>query len=131
TPPSTSPSIAPGHAITGKPAYLEQATTTATQTFDTILGPLTITLQATTFTVDWGDRTGRDPGPYLSPGGPWPDGPARHTYTTAGTYTITITQTWNATWTVAGQTSPAPLTVTSTDRIPNFEARQLQAVRDR
>ena len=130
-PPSTNPSIAPGHAITGKAAYLEQATTSASRTFDTLLGPLTIDLRATTFTIDWGDATGRDPGPFPSPGGPWPDGPAHHTYTTAGAYTVTLIQAWEATWSVAGQQSATPLTVTSTDQILNFEVRQLQAVRDR
>jgi len=131
SPPSTNPTIAPGHAICGKPAYLQQDVGPATQTFDTILGPLTITLRPTTFTVDWGDRTTTDPGPFPTPGGAWPDGPATHTYTRAGTYTVTLTQTWEADWTVADHHNTSPLTVTSTDTIDNFQARQLQAVRNR
>jgi hypothetical protein len=130
-PPSTGPRIAPGHAITGKAAFLEQATTAATQQFDTVLGPLTITLRATEFTVDWGDRSGRDPGPFTSPGGPWPDGAARHTYTEAGRYDVVLTQRWSAHWEIPGVQAGDIAGVTSTDTIPRFEARQLQAVRDR
>lgn len=130
-PPDTGPSIAPGHAVTGKAAFLEQATTEATQTFATVLGPLTITLKAKEFTVDWGDGSGRDPGPFASPGGPWPDGKARHTYTKAGKVDVVITQRWVAQWEIPGVEAGTINGVRSTDEILGFEVRQLQAVRDK
>jgi hypothetical protein len=130
-PPDTGPSIAPGHAITGKPAYLQQATTQATQTFATVLGPLTITLQATDFTVDWGDGSATDNGPFASPGGAWPDGQAKHTYTKAQKRDVVISQRWVAHWEIPGVDAGDINGVRSTDTIAGFDVRQLQAVRDK
>ena len=128
--PNPQPHIAPGHAITGKTAYLEtRGPPTHTQTFETVLGPLTITFAAQDFTVDWGDGSGRDKGPFASPGKPYPDGQARHVYTHKGVVTVTVTQRWVANWSVGGE--GGALEVTSTGQIPNFELRQLQAVRKR
>lgn len=131
TPPDTQPHIDPGHAITGKAAFLEQRTTADTQTFGTVLGPLTISLRATDFTVDWGDGSDRDHGPFTSPGGPWPDGPAHHTYTDAGAVDVVLTQRWSAHWEIPGVQAGDIPGVTSTDTIAGFEVRQLQAVRNR
>ena len=128
--PNPQPYVAPGHAITGKTAYLEtRGPTTHTQTFETVLGPLTITFTAQDFTVDWGDGSNRDRGPFASPGKPYPDGQARHVYTDKGVVKVTVTQRWTAAWSVAGE--GGTLEVTSTGEMPNLEIRQLQAVRKR
>jgi hypothetical protein len=128
--PDPQPHVAPGHAVTGKTAYLEtRGPTTHTQTFDTVLGPLSITFNAQDFTVDWGDGSNRDKGPFAAPGKPYPDGEAKHVYTNKGVVDITVTMRWSASWSVGGETGA--LEVTSTGQINDFEVRQLQAVRKR
>lgn len=130
-PPGPDPWIAPGYALTGKPAFLEtRAPTTTPARYDTPLGPLDVTLRATTFAVDWGDGTGADTGPFAAPGRPWPDGRATHTYTVMDTYDVAVTQSWDADWRLAGE-SGVIRGLSSVDRLPGFEARQLQAVRNR
>jgi hypothetical protein len=130
-PPSPEPHVAPGWAVTGKPGYLETRAPLAhtAAPIPTRLGPLSVTFTAGTFTVDWGDGTGRDRGPFQSPGRPWPHGEARHVYTRVGTYDIVVTQQWDARWELAGESGRVP--VESVGRIEDFEARQLQAVRRR
>lgn len=129
-PPGPDPWIAPGYAITGKPAFLEtRAPTAAAHRYDTPLGPLDVALRATTFSVDWGDRTGADTGPFAAPGRPWPHGHATHTYTVQESYDVTVTQSWDATWRLAGENGLIR-GLSSVDRLRGFEARQLQAVRN-
>lgn len=126
------PYIAPGHAIAGKLAFLETRAPTVDRrpTLATPLGPLSVTLRATKFTVDWGDGSNAGTGPFDAPGRPWPDGKARHGYTVQGHYDVEVTQYWDATW----QLGPASGTIprlSSVGRITAFEVRQLQAVRNR
>ena len=129
--PDPGPYVAPGHAVTGKPAYLEtRGPTAVTEQRDTPLGPLTLDLRATTFTVDWGDGSARDTGPFDSPGRPWPDGRAQHVYTNVGTYDIVVRQSWAVAWALAGDQGTLTLTGAPAT-IPAFEVRQVQAVRDR
>lgn len=129
-PPGPDPWVAPGYALTGKPAFLEtRAPTRAPVRYDTPLGPLEVTLRATEFAVDWGDRSTTDDGPFPAPGRPWPDGTARHTYTDADRYDVVVTQVWNAEWRLAGETGTVN-GLTSVGRLDAFEARQLQAVRN-
>jgi hypothetical protein len=131
SPPPSRPHIAPGYAITGKKAFLQtDGPTTQTQTFDTILGPLAVTFEASTFTVDWGDGAGIDSGPFDIPGRPYPDGEAAHVYTHAKAYDVVVRTSWTARWSVAGE-SGALGGLSRTERIDDFQARQLQAVRDR
>lgn len=128
------PDVPPGYAITGKTAYLVTNGTTQPAPFTehTPLGALTIRASGA-YTVDWGDRdqnTGtpsRPAGPYPFEGRPYPDGRITHVYDVAGTYTITVTETWAATWSLAGaQGTLAGLRTTAT--IAGFRAEQLQAV---
>lgn len=129
-PPGPDPWVAPGYAITGKPAFLETRTPTTTAVrYDTPLGPLEVTLRATRFAVDWGDRSTVDDGPFPAPGRPWPGGAARHTYTDAARYDVVVTQAWDADWRLAGETGTVN-GLTSVGRLDAFEARQLQAVRN-
>lgn len=130
-PPGPDPWIAPGYAITGKRAFVEtRGPTTVPGRHDTPLGPLDVTLRATTFVVDWGDGSGGDRGPFSTPGRPWPDGAARHTFTVQGRYDVTVTQSWDAEWRLGGE-SGVVRGLSSVDRLAGFEARQLQAVRNR
>ena len=130
-PPGPDPWIAPGYALTGKLAFMEtRAPTSTPREYATPLGPLQVTLRATRFAVDWGDRTTADDGPFPAPGKPWPDGAARHTYTDASTYDVVVTQVWDADWRLAGQAGTIG-GLTSIGRLDAFEARQLQAVRNR
>lgn len=131
SPPPSRPHITPGYAITGKKAFLQtDGPTTHTQTFDTILGPLAITFEAAAFTVDWGDGSGIDTGPFDVPGLPYPDGRATHVYTHANAYDIVVRTTWTARWSVANESGTLE-GLSRTERIDDFQARQLQAVRDR
>lgn len=128
------PRIQPGWALTGKQAFLEVGSAALSRqfSFDTVVGR--INLDVTSYiTVDWGDGT--TTGPHYSEGGPWPDGDITHIYQRAGVYTVTVTQHWEGDWGVTGGAAGGlggdlpPLPLTST--IDNFEARQVQAVRNR
>lgn len=129
-PPSPAPVVAPGWAITGLPAYLEPGTETSVQeTFDTVLGPLTITAAGETVAVDWGD--GATTGPVsTASGGPYPDGDITHTYVEVGTVTITVTQYWTGTWSLpaAGAGGSFDDAIPRATGIGEFEVRQVQAV---
>lgn len=120
------PSIPPGYAITGKPAYLVTNGTLAPQAYETttILGPLSVTAHGT-YTVHWGDGT--TGGPYNAEGLPYPNGNISHTYDNVGTVTVTVDEAWTATWSLAG--AGGTLTQLQTEAtIPNFDIRQIQAV---
>jgi len=131
-PPLAEPVVAPGWAITGLPSYLEPgAQTVREETFDTVLGPMTITAVGETVAVDWGDGTVTGP-VLVAQGGPYPDGQITHTYVDTGTVTIAVTQYWTGTWSLpaaaAGGTFADAITRTAT--IADFEVRQVQAVLD-
>lgn len=124
--PHPNPSIPPGFAITGKTAYLVTGGTTSPAPFteNTILGPLSVTPHGQ-YTVDWGDGT--TTGPFSQEGAPWPTGTITHTYDNVGTYTVTVTENWTATWSLgpAGGTLGGLVT---TGAIPNFAVRQIQGI---
>lgn len=86
-----------GWALVNMPTYVHADA--APQTLaTTILGtPVTITATPAGYSWDFGD------GATLAsadPGRPWPDGDLGHAYPRTGTYTITLTTTWSATYTV-------------------------------
>jgi hypothetical protein len=123
------PSIPPGYAITGKPAYLVTNGQTAPgpYVFNTPIGTLTISPHGE-YSVDWGD--GSSPtwtGPYYSEGQPWPDGDITHTFDYVGSYDVVIGEGWTATWSLAGVTGNlGGLRTTAT--ITAFPVQQVQAV---
>ena len=127
--PDPRPAIAPGHAITGKDAYLETPGSVATTVERaTLLGPLVLEFRPTTFTVDWGDASGADT--FTAPGRPYPEGTATHVYTDVGRYDVVVRQRWDVAWSLAG--AGGTLGVTGApSRIDQFEVRELEAVRDR
>ncbi|MGH9122605.1 MAG: hypothetical protein ACRDYC_11815 [Acidimicrobiales bacterium] len=124
--PVPNPSIPPGYGITGLAAYLVTSGAIAPAPYSepTPLGPLSVTAVGA-YTIDWGDGT--TSGPYDFEGEPWPNGQITHTYEDVGTFTVTVTENWTATWSLgAGAGALAALHTTAT--IPGFAVRQVQAV---
>ena len=123
------PSIPPGHAITGLPAYLVTNSTTAPApyVFPTPLGQLRIIATGQYF-VDWGDpRSPGWAGPYPFEGQPWPNGRINHTYDDVGTVTAVVREVWSAKWVLGGATGAlGGLATTAT--IGNYPIHQEQAV---
>lgn len=67
----------------------------------TLLGhQVTITPTLIDATYTWGD--GATTGPTTDLGAPWPNGTIKHTYTAPGTYPVTITTTYSATFSIDG-----------------------------
>ena len=127
--PQPQPSIDPGYAVTGMKAYLETGNST-THTFEpinTVLGPLTITATST-YTVNWGD--GEVTGPYSDSGGAYPNGRITHVYRHARAVDIVVTQNWTAEWSLAGQSGRIS-GLSSSGSLPDFDVREVQAVRRR
>ena len=123
--PRPKPSIAPGWAITGKLAYLETNNeTTHTYTNGTTIGPLQIVATGTYY-VDWGD--GQTSGPHRVEGKAWPEGEITHEYIWARQYDVVVTERWTATWSLGGK-SGTLRELHTTGEIPDFPARQIQAV---
>ena len=93
-------SVPPGHGLAGLPAYLvtghqlEHHLPAIDVDLGLVQTTLTWTAQAT-MQVDWGDGTVTT---HDRPGTAWPDGQVTHTYTDAGAYTITVTDTWTVTY---------------------------------
>lgn len=123
--PKPLPVIAPGRAITGKPAYLEtHGELTHTYTTDTVFGPLQIVASGG-YTVSWGDGT--TTGPHTFEGKAWPDGRIIHDYLNVGKYDVVVTEKWTATWNFGGE-SGVLRTLQTTGRIDAFPVEQIQAV---
>jgi hypothetical protein len=127
--PRPRPSIPPGFAITGKPAYLVTDGTVAPRQFQqqTPLGPLTISTHGS-YLVDWGDGTTPTwTGPYGQEGRAYPNGTMLHTFDNAGTVTVTVQEVWTATWHL-GTATGALNALRTTAAIAAFPIEQLQAV---
>jgi hypothetical protein len=123
------PSIPPGYAITGKPAYLVTDGTIAPARYQrpTPLGPLVITARGS-YLVDWGDGTLPTwTGPYLHEGAPYPNGSIFHTYDNTGAVTVIVREVWTATWAL-GPAHGALNSLQTTATIAAFPVSQLQAV---
>lgn len=127
--PVPQPSIPPGYAITGKPAYLvtHGQTAPAPYVFTTPIGLLRITAHGR-YSVDWGDAsTPTWTGPYSGEGQPWPQGNITHTFEFVGSYNVLLSEGWSATWTLAGASGTlGGLRTTAT--IAGFPVQQVQAV---
>ena len=124
--PKPRPSIAPGRAIAGKPAYLETGGTLSyTYTEQSTFGTLRIDASGS-YTVDWGD--GETDGPFRSEGLSWPSGQITHEYQSIGRYDVSVRERWEATWSLGGESGascgpwkpPAPFA--------DFPVEQIQAV---
>jgi hypothetical protein len=115
--------IAPGEAITGKPAYLE--ITEADERDIVLPNPLggadVIVHVVPTYTVDWGDGTEKDT--TTSHGGPWPNGDVTHVYQDAHPVTVVVTVDWRVTW----QATTLPGAFRTQNQLP-LPIEQVQAV---
>lgn len=121
------PYIAPGYALTGLPGYLETGVPVAQQfSGSTPLGSLSIAAHGT-FVVDWGDG---QTATFTTPGGPWPTGTVTHTWDNVGSYHVSVTEDWTATWSLGGQQGTLAALHTR-GAIPAFQARQLESIRNR
>lgn len=127
--PAPRPHIAPGYAVTGMRSYLETRGDLRPRPFTatTPLGPIEVTAVAH-YLVDWGDGTPAER--FEVEGGPWPEGRITHTYAHTGTYDVVVTAVWTAAWRV-GSTEGSFTDLRTQGRIEDFEARQVQAVRNR
>lgn len=123
--PTPNPRIAPGRAIVGKDAFLEtRGQLQFTHRESTPLGELRIDAIGR-YHVDWGD--GEQTGPHGAEGRPWPDGQIKHDYQRAGTYDLTITERWTATWQLGGE-GGSLLGGQTSGRIDDFPVQEIQAV---
>jgi hypothetical protein len=119
------PSIAPGRAITGKPAYLEtKGELTHVYENNTVFGPLRVVASGS-YSIDWGD--GATTGPYRLEGLSWPDGQITHDYLDIGSYDVIVTENWTATWSLGGEAGVLR-SLQTTGRIDRFPVEQIQAV---
>jgi hypothetical protein len=123
------PSVPPGYAITGKPAYLVTGGSTNPAPFirQTPLGTLTITAVGS-YEVDWGDGTVPTwGGPYNTEGLPWPNGNIAHTFDNIGYFNIAVEENWTATWTLAGRSGTLN-SLRTTAAIPHYHVEQVEAI---
>lgn len=125
------PTIAPGTAITGLPAYLETGRalrfTTAPVTLALSTGPVTVALEGVaTSTVDWGD--GHVDQGLTDPGGPWPDGTVTHTYLERERVEVQVTDRWEISFQAAGLAAQQ-LTVEVTGQPLELEVIEVRALR--
>lgn len=96
--PRPEPSIAPGYALTGMPAYLDTGAghaLTYDRSLPVAVGPFAfeVAISATgTSRIDWGDGSPTEV--HLEPGRPYPDGTVHHTYRHRGRVEVTVTDRW-------------------------------------
>jgi hypothetical protein len=115
--------IAPGVAITGKPAYLEiNRADERDIVLPNPLGGADVTVHVVpTYTIDWGDHTGTDI--TSSHGGPWPHGDITHVFQDASPVDVVVTVDWKVTW----QGAQLPGTFQTNSRL-HLPIEQVQAV---
>ena len=124
--PVPEPVVAPGEMVVGWVAHLEVGSVLEHRIDEanTPFGPATFQLTSTV-TVDWGD--GEVTGPVATVGGPYPDGDLRHTYIRQGAYDIVVTQAWEATWQVGGESGTVTGLVTEAV-LEGFPVQEIEAV---
>ena len=99
-------SVPPGYGLVGMPAYLVTdhwlMHALPPQQVDLGILQVVITWQAMGISeVDWGDGTVER---FDVAGRPWPDGQVTHTYQDAGSYRISLQDTWTITYQLAATT---------------------------
>ena len=126
--PVPKPNIDPGYAVTGKPAYMETGSTTQFGPVQVTELGYDITITAVgTFEVRWGDGSVTGPGE-TSAGGKWPNGDVTHVFDVAGAYQVQVIETWTGHYVINGQAGDIPDPITTEGGLPDFPARQVQAV---
>ena len=129
--PPPQPDIRPGMALCGLPMYL---TIAGAGTYPTNheLNEWNVTFHntLTNYTINWGDNTENTT--TTSRGAPYPNGDITHYWTHRGNYTITVTAHWHSEWTAthptAGTRQGTINDLATTNTIPDFPVRELQAV---
>ncbi len=129
--PGPNAKIEPGRGIVSLPVYLQSGAQMTWQKSvpQTLYGPLTLKGESK-LSVDWGDGTTVDRGPYTTPGASYSGGGGiSHRYADDARYDITVRQVWSVTWQFgpAGGTLPV---IEITDSVDNFPVIELQAVTD-
>lgn len=134
--PRPEPSVPPGYALTGMPAYLVTGHELAygpdehEVDLEIMQVDVEVTGQATS-AVDWGD--GSDIQTYDQPGLAHPDGGVSHTYAETGKVTIEIVDTWTLDYEVYRDGAHVISDTATFDLDPatldDLEVEQLQAVR--
>ncbi|MGH9307623.1 MAG: hypothetical protein ACRD0I_12180 [Acidimicrobiales bacterium] len=127
--PHPRPYIAPGFALTGKLAYLETNSPLVDSFSDsTPIGVLTIQVKGQ-YLVNWGDGSSPQ-GPITIAGTPYPTPNITHVWDQMGSYDVTVTENWTATWTLAGQSgSLGGLSTSGT--IPGLAVEQVESIINR
>jgi hypothetical protein len=126
--PAPSMQIRPGYSITGTRAFLEIGGPQKLDPTPIAVFGYSVTLHVTSrYDVDWGDGI-RTTGA-TTQGGPYPNGDISHVYTDTGTYQVTVTQRWTATYDISG-TQGAINNVLQTTQSIALPVRQAQAVVD-
>lgn len=116
-----------GWVLVNKPTVVYAADAADQTVTTTILGtPVTITAHPHSYRWDFGD------GAVISttiPGRPWPQADISHPYVHTGTYAITLTTTWSATFTLADDPTPrdVPGTATTASTSTPFTAEELRS----
>ena len=122
--PSPTMQIPPGYSITGTRAYLQIG---GPQRLDpapiAVFGYTVVLHVESSYDVDWGDGTVDRA--KTSQGGRYPNGDLWHVYENTGTYTVTVTQHWTATYTINGTTGTIAdvLLTTGVLQLPVTEAQ--------
>jgi hypothetical protein len=129
--PRPRPSIPPGLALTGLPAYLVTGhllgfgPVTRRLDLGTVSPSVTFFGTGTT-TVVWGDGATSS---HDVPGRPYPDGEVVHTYLDRGTYTVQVIDTWRVTYEVDGILGGVLEATLEPVTIEGFPVQEYQAVR--
>jgi hypothetical protein len=112
----------PDYGIVNTPNYLTiLGSRTLTFTTNTPVGPVTVSAVGT---ISIETPTGLQ-GPYLTLGGPYPDGTILYTSQTPGTFLLSATETWTASYRLGGTSGPLPTVVITgpSDALPVISLR--------
>ena len=118
--------IQPGRMFVGLRAFLETGIDVSwLDEADSPFGQVLLTGTAE-ITVDWGDESGLDYGPFSVEGTEWPDGAISHVYRWVGLYNVTATYHWSIDWDFGEVSGTAELTRVGV--LEDFSLDQVQAV---
>ena len=115
-----------GWAYVNKPVYLQSNTQPVTKETTLLGNTVTITATPVSYTWNCGDGhtfTTKDAG------GTWEQGSTvTHSYTRAGTYTLSAEIVWQASYNIGGQRYPIKGTLTTTSTTQQINIREAEAV---
>jgi hypothetical protein len=122
--------IPPGYSITGTKAFMQIGGPKGIDPAPIQVFGYQVVLHITSsYDIDWGDQSADHIEKNVqSQGGPYPDGDVWHVYDAKGTYPVTVTQRWTATYQILGAalasgTIADVLSTTTTQQLPVSEAQ--------